>query len=111
MAGEEKSDYSDILCSVSPQLMKSISEITQEEFEQPKEAKTSCCAVISIREPLPINSTIISSSKGLQSEKSKGGGLYQAWHLNADTSTSLYKIEFLSEWLSCKREASCCKCR
>lgn len=66
----------DILCSVSPQLMKRISEITQEEFEQPKGAKTSCCAVISIREPLPINSTIISSSKGLQSEKSKGGGFY-----------------------------------
>lgn len=53
MAGEEKGDYSDILCSVSPQLIKGISEITQEEFGNPKGAKTSCCAVISVRETLP----------------------------------------------------------
>lgn len=46
----------------------------------------------------PIKSTIVASSKDLQSEKSNGGGLYWGWRLNADTSTSLHKIEFLLEW-------------
>lgn len=70
-------------------------------LSSPREKKLLlCCAVLwsASEKPFPINSTIVSSSKDLQSEKSKAGGLYWGWRLNADTSTSLYKIEFLSEW-------------
>lgn len=44
-------------------------EIIQKEFEKPKGAKTSHCAVISIREFFPRNNSIIYSSKDLPTKK------------------------------------------
>lgn len=76
-------------------------EIIQKEFEKPKGAKTSHCAVISIREFFPRNSSIIYSSKDLPTKKKQGRRFVSRRVSKGRHVYIPYKKEFPSEWLSC----------